>query len=293
MRRALRARLEGGGIMIVAGAFDALSARVIERAGFESVYVTGAGFANSSFGLPDLGFVGLSDLVTHVQRISAAVDIPLIVDADTGYGGVLNVRRTVRELERAGAAAIQLEDQIFPKRCGHFDGTTVIPLEEMAQKVRAAADARTDPDLLLIMRTDARAGEGFERAIERANAYVEAGADLIFIEAPQTLEELRELPSRVSAPLVVNMVEGGKTPLLGGRELEALGFRIALFANTALRAAVKAVWDSVHALRNDQGSARILDDLIPWDSRQELVGLPEMEALERKYLGDAEQSHTL
>jgi 2-methylisocitrate lyase-like PEP mutase family enzyme len=289
-RRALRERLARDEIVIVPGAFDALSARVIQRAGFESLYVTGAGFTNSSFGVPDLAFIGLSDLVTHVARIGSVVDVPMIVDADTGYGGVLNVRRTIRELERAGAAAIQLEDQIFPKRCGHFNGTTVISQEEMVQKVRAAHDARTDPDLLLIIRTDARAGEGFNRAVERANAYVEAGADAIFVEAPQTLEELAELPRVVDAPRLVNMVEGGRTPLCDGEQLQALGFKIALFANTALRAATKAVWDSMHALRERGGTAHILDDLISWTERQELVGLPDMEALEDHYLKTTERS---
>jgi 2-methylisocitrate lyase-like PEP mutase family enzyme len=275
--------LDGDGLTVVPGAFDALSARVIEQSGFDAVYLTGAGFTNSSFGLPDLGFIGLSDLVSQVSRIAAVVALPLIVDADTGFGGVLNVHRTVRDLERAGAAAIQLEDQVSPKRCGHFDGTTVIPREDMVQKVRAAKDA-AGPNLILVARTDARATEGFEDAVDRANAYVDAGADAIFVEAPQTVEELRELPQRIAAPLVVNMVEGGRTPLQSGSELEKFGFRVALYANTALRAATKAVIDAMDVLKANESTERILDRLVPWDERQRLVGLPQMEALEQRYL---------
>jgi 2-methylisocitrate lyase-like PEP mutase family enzyme len=266
------------------GAFDAISARIIERSGFDAVYVTGAGLANSSLGVPDLGLVSQTELAEHVNRIVDVVDLPLIVDADTGFGGVLNVGRTVRTLERAGVAAIQIEDQIFPKRCGHFDGTTVIPVAEMVPKVRAAVDARSDSDLMLIIRTDARRTEGLNAAIDRANAYIEAGADAIFVEAPQSRQELGMLPSRIGVPLVANMVEGGRTPLCNGAELEAMGFRIAVFANTALRAAMKAVSNAMAALKQTRGSESILADLIEWDVRQQLVGLPEMEALENKLL---------
>lgn len=283
--RTLRQRLQDdSAILVVPGAADAITARVIEQCGFGAVYVTGAGYSNASFGRPDIGLVTAFETVTHVQRIAEVVGIPLIVDADTGYGGVLNVRRTVQQLEHAGAAAIQLEDQATPKRCGHLDGNTVIPIEMMLQKLTAALDARKDPDLLIIARTDARQTEGFDGAVRRAQAYAAAGADVIFVEAPRDLEELMQLPKLVDAPLVANMVEGGKTPLLSAAELEAMGFRIALFANTALRTGVKAVWGAMQTLRSEGGTGSLLDQMLSWDERQRLVGLPEMQSLENKYL---------
>lgn len=284
---ALRERLTRSKLLLAPGAYDAISARIIEAAGFETVYVTGAGFANSALGVPDLGLVSQTELLAHVQRIADAVDLPLIVDADTGFGGVLNVARTVRHLERAGASAIQIEDQISPKRCGHFDGTVVVPVGEMVSKIHAAVDARADPNLILIIRTDSRRSEGLQAAIDRGNIYADAGADAVFVEAPQTDEELRLLPTQVSAPLVANMVEGGRTPLHGADELQAMGFRVAVFANTALRAAMRAVSDSMNVLRRAGGSQSILPDLIEWDVRQKLVGLPEMERLQNRLLGDS------
>jgi 2-methylisocitrate lyase-like PEP mutase family enzyme len=283
-REKLRRRLAEPAIAVVPGAADAITARIIERCGFDAVYVTGAGFANASLGMPDIGLVTLSEMTTHVQRIADVVDIPLIVDADTGYGGVLNVRRTIQHLEQAGAAAIQLEDQITPKRCGHFDGNTVVPAREMLQKLDAALEARQDPDLLIIARTDARQSEGLDAAVRRAQAYAAAGADAIFVEAPQSRDELRQLPGLIDAPLIANMVEGGRTPLLDGAELEAMGFRVALFANTALRVAAKGVWDAMRVLRSDGGTGALLDKMIGWNERQELIGLPEMQALEDRYL---------
>jgi 2-methylisocitrate lyase-like PEP mutase family enzyme len=283
--RALRQRLATDpSILVVPGAADAITARVIEECGFEAAYITGAGFANASFGSPDVGLITATEVTTHVQRIADAVDIPLIVDADTGYGGVLNVRRTVLDLERAGAAAIQLEDQVAPKRCGHFDGSAVISTDDMLHKLAAALDARADADMLIIARTDALQTEGFDSAVQRAQAYAAAGADAVFIEAPASVEQLEKLPALVSAPLVANMVEGGKTPLLSGSELEALGFRIALFANVALRVGTKAVWEAMRALRAKGGTRGLLDQMLTWDERQRLIGLPEMQALEAQYL---------
>src|SRR3954471_4617309 len=198
----LRARLAQPNILVAPGAADALTARIVEEAGFEAVYLTGAGLANAAFGLPDLGLTTLTEVVPQVHRIADAVQVPLIVDADTGYGGALNVVRTVRELERAGAAAIQLEDQVNPKRCGLFEGKEVVPTAEMVQKIAAAVYARQDPDLVIVARTDARAVEGFDAAIERSRAYAAAGADVIFFEAPLTLEELRQVPPSVPAPIL-------------------------------------------------------------------------------------------
>jgi 2,3-dimethylmalate lyase len=280
----LRARLAADDILVVPGAADAMTARIIEQSGFDAVYVTGAGFANASFGSPDVGIVTLSEVVTHVDRITDAVEIPVIVDADTGYGGVLNTHRAVRQLEAAGAAAIQLEDQITPKRCGHFDGKTVVPATEMLQKLAAATDARRDEDLVLIARTDARQTGGFDEAVERAVAYRDAGADLIFVEAPQSVEELATLPELVGAPLVANMVEGGKTPLLDATELHGLGYRVALFANTALRTAAKAVLAAMHTLYTTGSTKPLLDNMISWDERQRLIRLPEMQELEARFL---------
>lgn len=280
----LRARLAEDEILVLPGTPDAMTARIIEESGFDAVYVTGAGFANASFGSPDVGLVTLSEVVTHVGRIADAVDIPVVVDADTGYGGVLNVHRAVRQLERAGAAAIQLEDQITPKRCGHFDGKSVVPTAEMLQKLAATTDARTDPDLVIIARTDARQTGGFDDAVERARAYRDAGADLIFVEAPQSIDELRRLPGLIDAPLIANMVEGGKTPLLDAHELQDLGYRAVLFANTALRVAAKAVGAAMRDLRATGGTKSLLDDMVTWDERQRLIRLPEMQDLEAKFL---------
>ncbi|MGH3741330.1 MAG: isocitrate lyase/PEP mutase family protein [Micromonosporaceae bacterium] len=287
--RRLRERLADPSILVLPGVADAITARVVQQCGFDAAYVTGAGFSNASLGMPDVGLVTLSEIATHVQRVAEVSDIPLIVDADTGYGGVLNVRRTVRQLEHAGAAAIQLEDQATPKRCGHFGGNTVVSEREMLQRLHAALDARHDPDLVIIARTDAREAEGFDSAVRRARAYAAAGADMIFVEALRNRDELREVPKLVDAPLIANMVEGGKTPLLDSRELEALGFRVALFANTALRAAMKAVWDAMRTLRAEGGTKALLDQMINWDQRQQLVDLPGMQALEDRYLKPPEQ----
>lgn len=279
----LRKLLEGDQIVIAPGAYDALSARVIEDAGFETVYVTGAGFANASFGFPDVGLVSAAELFTHAARICAAVDVPVIVDADTGYGGVLQVRRTVAELERAGAAGLQLEDQVTSKRCGHFDGQELVSLAEMRQKVRAAVDARTDPNLIIIARTDARNVEGFDAAVKRANAYVEAGADAIFVEAPKTRDEVIRLPQLIDAPLITNMVEGGKTPLLTAAELQAAGYSVVLFANTALRASISAVQEVLAVLKADGGSAGLTSRIASWNERQRLVHLSEYQAIDEAY----------
>ena len=284
---ALRARLAEPGILVVPGAADAITARLIEAAGFEAVYATGAGVANATLGVPDIGLTTLSEALAQVQHIADRVAIPVIADADTGFGGPHNVVRTVRAFERAGVAAIQLEDQVSPKRCGHFEGKEVVAVEEMCAKLAAAVYARGDPSLVLIARTDARAIEGFSSAVERCRAYVTAGADVIFFEAPQTLDELRQLPRLIAAPLVANMVEGGKTPLLDAAELEALGFRLVLFANTALRVALKAVQDALRTLRGTGSTRPLLDRMLAWDERQRLVGLPEFEALDRRFASAA------
>lgn len=280
---ALRARLGEPRILVAPGAADALTARVIEEAGFEAVYATGAGIANALLGVPDVGLTTMTEIVAQAGRMADAVGVPVIADADTGFGGPHNVVRTVRELERAGVAAIQLEDQVSPKRCGHFEGKEVIPTAEMVKKIEAALYARRDPDLVLIARTDARAVEGLAAAIERGRAYAAAGADVVFVEAPRTVEELRRLPGAIPAPLLANMVEGGKTPLLPASELEAMGYRIVIFANAALRVALKAVGEAMRVLRAEGTTASLLDRMVPWEERQRLVGLPRFEALDRRF----------
>lgn len=279
----LRRRLSTGQLLIAPGAMDALSARIIQQAGGEVVYFTGAGFANSQFAVPDLGLTTLSETTEQVRRITAAVDIPIIADADTGYGGPLNVRRTVMELERAGVAGIQIEDQQEPKRCGHFDHRAVASKEVMIARVRAACDARVDPDLVIVARTDARQTEGLEAAIDRAIAYAEAGADLLFVEAPVSVQELRAIPPALPVPAVLNLVEGGRTPLLPASELQEMGFRVVLYANTALRVAAHAIQQAMTQLLANGTSAGLESKMLSWDERQNLVRLPHFERLDAQY----------
>jgi 2-methylisocitrate lyase-like PEP mutase family enzyme len=274
---------EGGGPLLLPGAPDALTARVIEALGFEAVYITGAGVTNARLGVPDLGLITLSELADTVEGVREAVALPIVVDADTGFGGPLNVRRTVQTLERRGANAIQLEDQTFPKRCGHFAGTEVIPAADMVAKLDAALDARADESLLIIARTDARQMLGLEAALERAALYREAGADVIFVEAPRTADELAEIGRRIDAPLVVNMVEGGATPQLSAGELSALGFAIVLYANAALRGAVHGMQAVLEHLKRTGSTAGALQQMIGWEERQRLVGKPLFDALSERY----------
>jgi 2-methylisocitrate lyase-like PEP mutase family enzyme len=278
---ALRARLAAGEQLLVPGAANALTARVIEEAGFPAVYVTGAGIANTFLGTPDIGLVSLSELRDHVEAIAQAVALPLIVDADTGFGNPLNVARTVRTLERAGAAAIQLEDQVSPKKCGHFAGKAVIPAREMVQKIRAAVDARADEATAIIARTDARAIEGLDAAIDRAGAYREAGADILFVEAPQSVIELRDIPRRVPGQHIANMVEGGRTPLLPAAQLPE--FPIVLFANIALQAAIAGMRDVLAEVGRTGSLDAVGDRIAPWSERQRLVRKPEFDDLETRY----------
>ena len=234
----LRERVRTGPLLVLPGIANALGARIVEDLGFEALYVSGAGIANTFLGAPDIGLVTLSDLAAHVAAIRDAVEIPLVVDADTGFGNALSVVHTVRVLERAGADALQLEDQVSPKKCGHFEHKSVIAKDEMIQKIKAAVDTRSS-DIVIIARTDARSVEGLDAALDRARAYQDAGADAVFVEAPQSAEELLSLPVRLRASHVVNLVEGGKTPLL---PLSELGdFRIALFANLSLQASMFAM----------------------------------------------------
>lgn len=283
LRSLIASAEDEGRALLLPGAYDALSARLIEAAGFDAVYVTGAGYANSGLGVPDIGLVSATEMRDHVARIADSVGIPLVVDADTGFGNVINVGRTVRQFERAGASALQLEDQVFPKRCGHFDGKDVIPAQEMVQKIRAAVDARSSDSLLIIARTDARAVSTLEEALERSQMYKEAGADVLFVEAPTSMEELQLIGRKLDGPLVANMVEGGRTPLLSGAELADLGFAIALFANATLRVAHRAVSSLLVELAETGTTNGLLDRMAGWTERQEAVGKSAYDALELKY----------
>ena len=249
-RKQLKQLVEARNGLIVPGAFNALSAKVIADLGFQAIYVTGAGVTNMWFGMPDQGFMGLHEIADHTARIRDAVDVPLIVDADTGFGNALNVVHTVRTLERAGADCIQLEDQVAPKRCGHFSGKEVISTEEAVSKIKAAVDARRDPDFLIMARTDAAATHGFEAAVERAQKFAEAGADILFVEAVTQAEEVRALPQRLAKPQLMNMVIGGKTPLFNADQLGELGYGIVLYANAALQGAVMGMQNALTTLRD-------------------------------------------
>jgi 2-methylisocitrate lyase-like PEP mutase family enzyme len=285
--RRLRSLVTSGRLLVVPGAANALTARVIEDTGFEAVYVTGAGVANTFLGVPDIGLLSLPEMVAHVTAIREAVRLPLIVDADTGFGNAVNVWHTVRSLERAGANAIQLEDQTFPKRCGHFEGKSVIAAEEMVQKLRAAIDARRDPDLLIIARTDALAVEGVEAACARACAYHGAGADVIFVEGPRTVDEIERIAAEVAAPKLLNIVEGGVTPALPHARLQELGFAIVLYANLALLAGLRAMRDVLQHLHAGADPAT-RPPVAAWTERQELARKPAFDELERRFAHETE-----
>jgi 2-methylisocitrate lyase-like PEP mutase family enzyme len=282
INRKFRERVERRDALLIPGAANALAARVIEDLGFEAVYLSGAGLTNTYLGLPDLAFVGLAEIVQHTSTIRDATELPIVVDADTGFGNALNVRHTIRQLERAGASAVQLEDQVSPKRCGHFSGKDVVPLDEMLGKIRAAVDARSDTDLMILARTDARATLGLDAAIDRAAALIEAGADMTFVEAPESIEEMRAIAGRLDAPQLVNMVVGGKTPIIGLEDLRAMGFALVLYANAALQGAVHGMQQALGRLKE----TGLLDESAPvagFAERQRLVRKPLFDDLERRY----------
>jgi 2-methylisocitrate lyase-like PEP mutase family enzyme len=280
---ALKAILARREATILAGAANGLFARVIEDLGYEAVYVTGAGVANMFLGAPDIGLTTLTEIASHVAAIADAVALPLLVDADTGFGNPVNMVRTVKVLERAGAAGLQIEDQVFPKKCGHFAGKGVVPLEEMLAKVKAAVDTRRDGDLQIIARTDARASLGLQAAIDRAGAMIEAGADVTFVEAPTSAEELGQIARALSVPQVANIVFGGMTPELGQVKFAELGFGCVLYANASLQAALKASHDVLESLKREGSLAAVADRLAGFDVRQRAVDKPKYDELERRY----------
>ena len=279
----LRALAQARRGVIVPGAFNALSARVVADLGFEAIYITGAGVTNMWFGMPDQGFMGLADIADHTARIRDAVELPLIVDSDTGFGNALNTYHAVRTLERAGADCIQLEDQVSPKRCGHFSGKDVISTEEMLGKIKAAVDARRNPDTLILARTDACALHGFDAAVERAQRFSEAGADILFVEAVTSDAEIRALPQRLDKPQLMNMVIGGKTPIFGADELGQLGYGLVLYANAALQGAVMGMQKALTVLRDERSVREDSGLVASFAERQRLVGKPQWDALEQRY----------
>lgn len=268
---------------ILPGAGNALTARILQDIGYEAIYVTGAGITNLSLALPDIGVLTIDQLLDTVSRIRDVVETPLVVDADTGFGNAVQVGRTVRRLEAAGANAIQIEDQLYPKRCGHFDGKQLITAAEMVQKIRAACDGRRSEDLLIVGRTDACSVEGVEAAIDRANAYREAGADVIFVEAPGSYAQMAQITSSVPGPHIMNQVVGGKSPLLSLTELERLGYDVALYANIALHATIKAVSEVMGELLTTSSVEPIRHRLASWEERQRLVQKPQYDELEARY----------
>ena len=280
----LRTRLTRKPIVIAPGIFDALTAHIAEQAGFSTLYVSGAAIAYTRLGRPDIGLVSMSEVADTIGTIRDRVSAHLVVDADTGYGNALNVSRTIRLFERAGANAIQLEDQVFPKRCGHLDNKTLIPAEEMVGKIKAATDARQLRETLVVARTDAVAVEGFERAIARALSYRDAGADILFVEAPKTRAELQRVPVAIKdVPLLANMVEGGKTPPLAASDLEAIGFSLVIFPGGIVRALALTAKDFYASLATHGTSEHFLDRIYDFTALNEIIGTPEMISLGKQY----------
>ena len=283
----LRQLLRGPGIIVAPGAYDCLTAKLIERQGFPAVYMTGAGTALTRLGKPDLGFATLSEMAANAAALAATVSIPLIADADTGYGGALNVYRTVREYERAGVAALHLEDQVFPKRCGHLDGKQVIAPEEMVVKLRAAVEARSDEDLVLIARTDALAVTGLDDTLRRCHAYAEAGADMLFVEAVRSREEIERVVGEVELPLLYNFVEHGKSPLLPVAELQRLGFKMVIFPGSIMLAVLPLVHEVLGAIERYGTTEALLGRMTNVVELFETMGLSEMLAFDARIAGAA------
>ena len=279
----LRALLQSGAIVQAPGVYDALGARIVEAAGFPAVYMTGYGSSASLLGRPDVGLLSAAEMVDNARRIVEAVDLPVIADADTGYGNPLNVRRTVQSYERAGVAGIHIEDQVSPKKCGHMEGKQVIPMEEMVQKLRAAVDARRDPDFVLIARTDARAVLGFEEAIRRGHAYFEAGADVLFVEAPQSMEEIETIAHSFDRPLLFNFADSGKSPLPPLEHLHGLGFRLVIYPVSTLFAATKAMMEVVGEIRGTGTTHGYQDRMMQFPDFNRFIGLPEAVEMEQQY----------
>lgn len=282
----LKQSIRSGKIVVAPGAFNPLAAKIVEQSGFSAVYMTGYGASADLLGAPDFGLLTLTEMANHAARTVQAVTVPVVADGDTGYGNPLNVRRTVQEYERAGVAAIHIEDQVMPKRCGHMEGKQVIDAREWAKKIQAAVDTRSDPDFLVIARTDARAVHGLDEAIVRAKMAIAAGADMIFVDAPQSVDELKMLRESVDAPLMANMIEHGKTPLLSVPELQAIGYNLVIYPLTSLYAAAGAMLAAMAELQATGTTAGCIAQMLTFQRFNELVGLKEMQRLETKYRED-------
>jgi 2-methylisocitrate lyase-like PEP mutase family enzyme len=285
-RQTLRALVSRKAGLVVPGAYDAVSARLVERAGFPAVYMTGYGVSASRLGLPDLGFAGLAEMADHVRNLAAAVGIPLIADADTGYGNALSVRRTVRQYEAAGVAALHIEDQVAPKRCGHLTGHQVIPRAEFAGKIRAAVEARTDPDLLIIARTDAISAVDFDEGLRRGEAAAKAGADVLFIEAPRSEDQVARIARELDTPLLYNYAPGGRSPLLPFARLRQLGFAVILLPVDTLLVAAKAIADFLSEVKASDDVGALATRYLPFREFNELIGVGAHLALAERYQSD-------
>ncbi|MFD0824371.1 isocitrate lyase/PEP mutase family protein [Neobacillus sp. M.A.Huq-85] len=284
IRKKFKERVSQTGIIIAPGAYDSLTSVLIEQAGFEALYMTGGGISYTTLGKPDIGLMTASEMATRASYICDSVQIPVIADADTGYGNYLNVMRTVRDFERAGISAIQLEDQDFPKRCGHLRDKNVIPLSEMIGKIKAAVDTRVDENLLIIARTDSRAINGLHEAIERAQCYAEAGADIIFVEALENKDEFSTITNYIQMPLLANMVEGGKSPLMSASELDSMGYKIVIFPNSVTRVVAKAAQDLFHELKETGTTAGMKDQMLNFSQLNQLLGIQRYHEMEEKYV---------
>ena len=282
-KQSLRERLQQPGLLSAPGVFDMVSLRLADSFGFDALYMTGFGTVASHLGLPDAGLATYSDMVGRVKAMAGMAKTPLIADGDTGYGGLLNVAHTVRGYEVAGAAAIQLEDQEFPKKCGHTPGRRVVPMADMVRKLQDASDARSSKDFLIIARTDARSALGLDEALRRAEAYAKAGADVLFVESPETEDEMRRIGSSFDLPLLANMVEGGRTPVLGREQLEAIGYKLAIFPVTALLSAVQAMKAVYASMLQTGSSAGAATPLMPFTELTALMGFEEVWAFEKRY----------
>jgi 2-methylisocitrate lyase-like PEP mutase family enzyme len=283
-RQVLKQLFKRDRLLVAPGCFDGLSARLVEEAGFDAAYLSGGALARS-MGIPDIGLVTMSEVIERAAQVVSAVKIPIIADADTGYGNAVNLVRSVKEFERTGVAAIHIEDQITPKRCGHLDGKEVIPLAEMEKKLEAALASRTDPDFCIIARTDARGVHGLEDAIRRGRAFAKLGVDAVFVEAPQSEAELEEIPRALpNVPLLVNVFKGGKTPMLPVERLQQMGYRIAIYPSETQRAAIHAMRQALGLLKRDGTTEKMDDALTTFKERDKVVGLDEWQQLEKQYL---------
>lgn len=275
--------LSSGEILVAPGVHDGLSARIIEQEGFKALYMTGYGTSASMLGKPDVGLLTLTEMAARASRLADAVNIPLIADADTGYGNAVNVTRTVREYEKAGVACLQLEDQVAPKKCGHMTGREVIPTDEMVGKIKAACDARRDDDLMIMARTDARTTHGIEEALERGKAYEEAGADIVFIESPESEDEMKMITSAFNVPVLANMVEHGRTPFLPVPELQEIGYDLVIFPVSATYVMAEAARKVMRTLRETGSTADMVDSMIAFEEFNELMGLGDIRQMETRY----------